>query len=137
VSPPTRPQQPAGYVFDASSLIKLEKPNRLSILADLSARVFIPYRIAREINTPRTDLERWLSQNHERVTHFLPEEHELYYQFYTQTQPKIHDGEAAALAVALNRGATLVIDDNTAKAKAESHGIYCLSVNEFLDQALY
>jgi len=116
----------------------LENPNRLSILTGLRARIVVPYRVAKEVNTPGTALERWLSRNRQRVTPFLTtKEHELYYQFYTQTEPKIDDGEAAAMAVALNRGATLVIDDNTARAKAESHGIYCFGINELLNQALF
>ena len=136
MSPPSPSQQAVVYVFDASSLINLEKPNRLSILHDLRTRVVIPQRVAREVNKPRTDLAGWLNQHPECVTAFFTEEHELYYQFITQIKPRIHDGEAAAMAVALNRGATLVIDENTARGKAESHGIRCLNAAELLQQPL-
>jgi predicted nucleic acid-binding protein len=123
-------------VFDASSLINLERHRQLSILSGLGSRAVIPPRVAREVNTPRTDLARWLAQNRERVTAFLPDESALYYQFRTQTTPEIHDGEASAMAVALNRGWILVIDDIAARRKAESHGIPCLSATELLGQAL-
>ncbi len=138
MSLPARPPAAAVYVFDASSLINLEKDGRsLSVLDSLAGRMFIPHKIAGEVDDPRSALGRWLLRNNRCVTQLLPPaEHQLYYQFLTQTDPKIHDGEATALAVALNRGATLVIDDNTAKKKAESHGVRCLSVGEFLGQAL-
>ena len=137
MSLPARPQAAAVYVFDASSLINLEKDSRnLSVLNDLVGRMFIPRKIAKEVDDPRSALGRWLSRNDRCVTQLLTEEHELYYQFITQTNLRIHDGEATALAVAVNRVATLVVDDNTARKKAESHGVLCLTADQFLGQLL-
>jgi len=116
VSLPARPQAAAVYVFDASSLINLEKDS-LPVLNDLVGRMFIPRKIAKEVGDPRSALGRWLSRNDRCVTQLLTEEHQLYYQFITQTNLRIHDGEATALAVALNRAATLIVDDNTARIR--------------------
>jgi predicted nucleic acid-binding protein len=126
----------AVYVFDASSLIQLERRKLLKILTELGDRVEIPERVKREVNTARSDLEGWLRKNPGRVARFLTVEHSLYYQFIIQRDPSIGDGEAAAMATALNRGHVLVIDDATPRSKAQSHGVTCLSADQFLSQPL-
>ena len=127
------------YVFNASSLINLERNKSLRVLEQLaqSRRLVIPDRVAREVNAPRNPLESWLSRNRKTVTGLLPEEGTLYLQYLRQTHPKIHDGEAAALAVAAHRGCTVVIDDRSALQKAAEHNISHLTSGAFLQRLLF
>ena len=125
------------YVFDASSLINLERKDKeLSFLSGLGGRVFISQKVAEEVDEPRSGLSRWISRNGGCIKSLLPEEDRLYRRFITQADLRIHDGEATALAIAFNRDGTLVIDDKVARRKAESHGIPCVSLEGLLNQAL-
>lgn len=126
------------YVFNSSSLIKLERSKGLRVLYLLEGegRVIVPHRVAREVNKPRKPLETWLKRNPKSVKQFLPEEGRLYLEFLRQTQPKIHDGEAAALAIALHRGCTLVADDGPTMEKARQHGVECIDTRELLGRPL-
>ena len=127
------------YVFNASSLINLERHRSLRVLEELAQnrRLVIPDRVAREVNAPRNPLENWLRRNRKTVTGLLPEEGTLYLQYLRQTHPKIHDGEAAALAVAAHRGCTVVVDDRSALQKAAEHNIPHLTSNAFLQRLLF
>lgn len=64
----------------------------------------------------------------------LPDESRLYLELLRQ--PEIHDGEAAALAIASQRQAQLVTDDVAAQRKAATHAVECLSTAEFRQQAI-
>ena len=122
------------YVMDATSLIHFERSHDLSRLPSPGVRLFIPDRVAREVNKPRTRLERWLKRNQRLVAGMLPEEGRLYLQFLRQ--PQIDDGEAAALAIASHREAEVVTDDIAAQRKADSHGLGYLGTGDFLHRAL-
>jgi len=90
--------------------------------------------VAREVNQPRTPLQKWLAENSDRIARFLPEEGSLYLEFLRQ--PQIHDGEAAAIAIALNRRGALVTNDQAAGAKADAHGVSAMGTQQFLNSAL-
>lgn len=122
------------YVFDSSSLIQLERGGNLLVLTKLAERTIVPQRVAREVNQPRTPLERWLRENPRSVTPFLPQEGSLYLALLRQ--PEIHDGEAAAIAIALHREATLVTDDVPARRKAAGRAVPCVGTQEFLAKPL-
>jgi predicted nucleic acid-binding protein len=66
----------------------------------------------------------------------LPEEGRLYLQFLIQPQERLHDGEAAALAIAIHRNAQLVSDDRASQRKAASHGASWTDGATFLQTAL-
>lgn len=121
-------------MLDATTLIHFERSGDLSRLPPPDARLFIPQRVAREVNKPGTRLERWLRRNAQLVVMMLPEEGRRYLEFLRQ--PEIHDGEAAALATALHRNAHLVTDDVAAQRKAASHGLRWLQTADFLQEAI-
>ncbi|MCJ7619885.1 MAG: hypothetical protein MUP64_06680 [Anaerolineae bacterium] len=77
------------YVFNASSLINLERARSLRVLDKLAQnqRLVIPDRVAREVNAPRKPLENWLRRNRRSVTDLLPQESSLYLQYLRQTHP--------------------------------------------------
>jgi len=124
------------YVLDSSSLIHVERSSDLRKLPPPNVRLFIPDRVAREVNKPRQPLERWLQRHYSLVTRMLPDEGRDYLTFRIQPETKLDDGEAAALAVAVNRDAALVTDDMAAQRKAASHGVRCLGTTDFLREAV-
>jgi predicted nucleic acid-binding protein len=130
-SPPTD-----AYVFDATSLIYFERRKRLARLQGSGVRLYVPDRVAKEVDKPRYPLEKWLEANRGLVTRMLPEEGRLYLRFLAQPETRLHDGEAAALAIALHRTAKVVTDDEAARRKASSHGISFLTTKEFIAQVL-
>lgn len=79
-------------------------------------------------------MQKWLAQNPDRVARFLPEEGSLYLEFLRQ--PQIHDGEAAAIAIALTRSPALVTSDQAASRKADAHGVHAMGTQQFSDSAL-
>ena len=126
----------APYVFDASSLINLERQNKLWHLTEHGDSVVIHYRIAKEVTkNPRSDLAEWVARHPDRITHtFLTQESELYIRLRQQRTPKIQDPDAIAIAIAWYRKGFLVCDDNAALQKAKRHDVNCLTVDLFLQK---
>ena len=74
-------------------------------------------------------LATWLGNHWGCVSEFATSaEGELYLRLFRQ--PEIHDPDAAAVAVALCRGWDLVVEDKTARQKAENHGVRCWSLDK-------
>lgn len=117
------------YVFDATCLIEFERTHALAFLSDLGTRVCIPSRVAREVNKPNTPLERWLQKNPGVVKRFVPgsQEEEIYYRLTIDSGSRLGDGEAAAIAMALNRSGLLVTDDRAASEVAQALGVACIT----------
>jgi len=124
------------YVFDASSLINLERQNKLWHLSQHGDLVVIHPRIAKEVTrNPRSGLAEWIAKHPSSITYtFLPQENELYFRLRQQKIPKIHDPEAIAIAIAWYRKGILVCDDNPARQKASHQGVTCLTANEFVEK---
>jgi len=118
------------YVFDSSALINIERNNKITALRSRRGEILIPEKVAIEVNQPNSPLHRFVSRYKQVITEFQNNEEEKY--LIVRSQVGIDDGEAAAIAIALNRQLPLVIDDKKARTKAGSHGIHTLSWNEFL-----
>jgi len=118
------------YVFDASSLINIERNKKIGRLRRRKGAVLIPEKVALEVDMPNSPLHRFISKYPDVVTPFQNSEEEEYLR--TRSQVGIDDGEAAAIAVALKRKLPLVIDDRKGKTKAENHEIQTLRWNDFL-----
>lgn len=121
------------FVFDASSLINIERKRKLGKLRKSKGAVLIPEKVAREVNVPNSPLHRFINRYPQVITSFQPNEEEAYLRI--RSQLGIDDGEAAAIAVALKRKLPLVIDDIKGKTKSENHGIRTLSWQDFIGQA--
>ena|SRR3972149_6706596 len=118
------------YVFDASSLINIERNKKIGHLRSRKGAILIPEKVAAEVNTPRSPLHRFISKYPHVVTPFQNNEEDEYLR--TRSQVGIDDGEAAAIAIASKRNLPLVIDDKKGKAKAENHGIQTLDWNDYI-----
>lgn len=129
-----RAKEPS-YIFDASSLINLERQDKLWHLSEHGDLVVIHHRIAKEVTkSPRSGLAEWIAR-HNRITYtFLPQEGELYLRLLQQKTPKIHDADAVAIAIAWYRKGILVCDDNSALRKANHYGVDCLTVDQFVQE---
>jgi len=117
------------YVFDASSLINIERHGLIPKLKQLKDMVLMPKKVADEIDQPNSPLSRFIHSCPEVVTDLMDGEDQEYLR--VRRQPGIDDGEAAVIAVAIRRHLPVVIDDAKGKAKAESHGIQTLRWTDF------
>lgn len=124
------------YVFDSSSLINIERGGLIEQLRKRYREVILPEKVSEEVKTPGYPLERFVDSYPSVVALFTPSEEERYLEI--RRQVGIHDGEAAAMALALSRRLPLVVDESAkrAKGKAENHDIPCLTSQEFLHGAL-
>ena len=121
------------YVLDSCSLIHLERSSDLRRLPPAETRMFVPDRVVREVNKPKTRLATWLRVNRRVVTRLLPEEGRLYLRF---VRDGLDDGESAALAMALHREATLVTDDRAARAMASGMQVRSIETRVYLVEVL-
>jgi len=118
------------YVFDASSLINIERQKKMGELRKRKRGILIPEKVAVEVNMPNSPLHKFISKYPGVVTSFQKTEEEEYLR--VRSQIGIDDGEAAAIAISTNRRLPLVIDDKKGKTKAENHGVKTLSWQDFL-----
>jgi len=118
-------------VFDSSSLINVERNKKMTVLRRRRGEVLIPAKVEEEVNQPNTPLHRFITRFRQQVvTPFQNNEEQEYLR--VRSQRGIHDADAAAIAMAMKRRLTLVIDDKRAREKAESHGIETLSWQDFI-----
>lgn len=123
------------HVFDASSLINIERNKKMKELRERKGSILIPEKIAFEVafnsKIPSTaPLKKFVPDHPELVAKFTQDEEDEYLQLRSETG--IDDGEAAAIAVAYKRKLPLVIEDEMGKTKAQSLGIPTKSWKEFL-----
>ena len=124
------------YIFDASSLINIKNNNGMKKLRSRKSDILIPEKVGDELTCPgvrRSDpLFVFVSNYPEIITQFETNEEIEYLKIRSQTG--IHDGEAAAIAIASNRQLPLIIDDNRGIQKAANHNVNIFSSNDFLSQ---
>lgn len=125
------------YVFDASALIELERGNHLRKLENPEG-VIVPERVAREGRRLPRPLRSWLDRHLVLVSRFATRaESALYLELLAQTDPKIHDGEAAAIAMASARSGVLVSDDRSSQTKAAERQVRWVAAEVFLQEWLH
>lgn len=117
-------------LFDSSSLIDIERRNKMTILRRRRGEVLIPEKVAGEVEQPHTPLDRFISKFSQVVSQFQNAEEKEYLRI--RKQEGIHDADAAAIAMAINRKLPLVIEDKKAKAKAKNHGVETLTWQDFI-----
>jgi predicted nucleic acid-binding protein len=118
------------YLFDSSSLINIERNKKMTVLRKRKGEVLIPQKVADEVKQPNTPLARFVSSFPDVVVQLKGDEDRQYLR--VRSQVGIDDGEAAAIAVAMNRHLPLVIDDKKGSAKAANHGIQTYTWDDFV-----
>ena len=128
------------YVIDSSSLINIEQNEGVKTLEQRKGAILISERIAYEVayhpRILKTDpLRQFVFKNPQVITQFQDNEGEEYLRILKQQG--IDAGEASAMAIALKRGLTLIIDERNTKAtgKANNHGIKTLRWQDFLRES--
>ena len=121
-------------VFDSSSLINIKNLGGMNKLRARRGDVLIPEKVAGELTDPKVHrndpLLKFVLNYPGTVIPFQSNE-EIEY-LTIRSQSGIHNGEAAAITLALSRQLPLVIDDPRAKAKAVNHNVKVFGSNEFL-----
>ena len=117
------------YVFDASSLINIERLKKMTELKKRKGDVLIPEKVSQEVNQPNAPLYKFILKYPNMVTQFQNSEEDEYLRI--RGDIGIDDGEAAAIAIAFKRNLPLVIDDKKGRAKAQQLGIRILTWDEF------
>jgi len=120
------------YIFDASSLINIERRGQMRHLRARHSEVIVPEKVAEEVKVPGSPLYTFLKRYPGIITGFTSQEENRYLEI--RGQQGIHDGEASAITLALSRQLPLVIDESAkrGRGKAENHYIHCLSSQEFI-----
>jgi predicted nucleic acid-binding protein len=118
------------YVFDASSLINIERNRKIGKLRKAKGAVLIPEKVAQEVNMPNSPLHRFITKYPHVITLFQKNEEDEYLKI--RSQIGIDDGEAAAITIALMRKLPIVIDDLKGKRKSENHGVKTVSWQDYI-----
>jgi predicted nucleic acid-binding protein len=120
------------YVFDASSLINIERKRQVKHLRARHSEVIVPDKVAEEVKIPGYPLCTFLERYPSAVTAFNTREEDRYLEI--RGQPGIHNGEAAAITLSICRELPLVIDESAkrGRGKAQNHHIHCLSSQEWI-----
>ena len=120
------------YIFDADSLINLERSDNLKRLRPPGDAITVPDRVAREVREPGSLLHRWLERYPHVVSRFATPSESAAYVALKVADPSLGDGEASAIAMARERQAVLVMDDVHAGEAARRHGVVPIGTDEFL-----
>ena len=131
--PPALPTGP--YVFDSSSLIDVERSRNLRKIPVEPGAVVIPQRVFSEVNKPGTPIATWLRRNRLAPTQFLPDEGSHYLRL-KRDHTGLGDGEAAAIAIAVQRRGTVVTEDRLATTIAEAQGARCVNTEGYFREVL-
>jgi predicted nucleic acid-binding protein len=113
------------YIFDSSTLIDVERRRLVRYLRKRHNEIVLPKKVSEEVGQPRSPLKNFLDSYPQVVISFTSDEEDRYLE--VRGQPGIHDGEAAAITLALSRNLPLVIGDKKGRSKAENHNIRCLT----------
>jgi predicted nucleic acid-binding protein len=103
------------WVVDASPLIILGQVGKLELLEQLSSQLFVPAAVVKEIlagpedSAHRALLSGWGERRHATVPEIVAEW-------------SLGQGESAVIALALELGATAVVDDRSARRCARAVG---------------
>ncbi len=118
-------------VFDSSSLISIEKTKRMPALRARKDEVVLPRKVADEVGSQKSPLERFIRKNPAVVADLTPDEERRYLQLLSE--PNIDAGEAAAIALAESRNYPLVINDAAARRRAQRLGVNCIDWRDFVN----
>lgn len=128
-------------MFDSSALINIEDAACLDSLSRLRQQVIVPEKVVEELSRvppggrrPGSRARRmstWLKNSSFEIGRFAVSDESTLYLRLLRTLGK---GESAAIALARNRNAELIIDDRLARVVAEELQVICWSSPAFLQR---
>lgn len=127
------------YVFDASSLICIEKNDLWDSIKSSKDQIVISNIVAKEVSEgPEGKRFRSFLEKHpEVVTSFTEEEGIKYLEILAQSG-RIHEGEASTVTLAMMRSELMLVCNDTAgRKKAKKHKISLTYWKVFVQRAGY
>lgn len=132
------PSTPPCYVFDASSLIELERRPNGRGLRDMPDRLgkwlVVPSKVAKQVDGRGAPAETksWIA-NGKSATFTSSDETRMFMRIRVQ-EILLEDADIEGIVIAYHRKGTYVVEDGRAKALAQSLGIRCISGMTFLSE---
>jgi len=127
--------QPPCYVFDTSSLIKLERSVGLRHMLDYPGKwLVVPSKVAKQLNSegaPR-ETKKWLN-NGKLATFSVNSEKVLYMKLRVQ-EKLLEDPDIQGIVIAYHRKGTYVVEEELATRVAQSLGVRTLKSEKFLEE---
>jgi predicted nucleic acid-binding protein len=130
-------EQPPCYVFDTSSLIKLERSFGLNHMPDYPGKwLVVPSKVAKELGSEGAPKEtkRWLI-NGKTATFSGNSEKALYMMLRVQ-EKLLEDPDIEGIVLAHHRDGTYVVEEELASRVAQRLGIRTLKTEGFLGEVV-
>ena len=123
------------YVIDNCSLYNLQDNMPLWNFPPPGDSIIITKEIAQEAKRGPFRYKDWLQSGN--LENLQGQEGITFLKLLSpQQRPRIHEGEASAIAIGIHRGWAVVSDDRGAAKKAKSHNVTLLSWQEFIKEWL-
>ena len=132
------PSPPPCYVFDASSLIELERRIDGRGLRDMPDRpgkwLVVPSKVAKQVDSQGApgETRNWLAYS-KPATFTSSEEARMFMRIRVQER-LLEDADIEGIVIAYHRKGTYVVEEGKAKAIAKNLGIRCISGITFLSE---
>jgi len=126
--------QPPCYVFDTSSLIKLERSLVLNHMPDYPCKwLVVPSKVAKQLNSEGAPKEtkKWLN-NGKFAVFSVNSERVLYMKLRVQ-EKLLEDPDVQGIVIAYHHKGTYVVEEEPATRVARKLGIMTINANQFLD----
>jgi predicted nucleic acid-binding protein len=130
-------EQPPCYVFDTSSLIKLEKSLGLNHMpAHPGNWLVVPSKVAKELDSERAPKEtkRWLNSG--KSATFSGNGERVLYMTLRVREKLLEDPDIEGIVIARHRNGTYVVEEGLASRVAKSLGIKTLKTAGFLGEVM-
>jgi len=132
-------QSAPNYVFDASSLIDIERSEDsnkgLRKMPEPPGKwLIIPSKVAKQVNgkDAPTTTKKWISSGH--LMGLTGEWENTTFMTLRVREPLLEDPDVQGIVIAASRGATYVVENGRAKIVARSIGVRCISFTEFFEE---
>lgn len=129
---------PPCYVFDASSLIELERRRNGKGLKDMPDRpgrwLVVPLKVARQMNSKGAPIETraWLASGQAAV--FTCDDERRQFMKIRVQEKLLEDADIQGVVIAYHRKCTYVVDEGKARMVAKTLGVRCISARHFLSE---
>lgn len=120
------------YIFDASSLIELERANLLRRIATGPPEVVIPQQVYREVDKDGSRIASWLYTNRVPFTRLHTSDENRLFLRLIQDYRGLGYGEAAVIAIAAMRNGTAVTEDRLAQRVAGDLHVPWEGITEYM-----
>ena len=125
------------YVFDTSSLIKLERLVGLHHMPDYPGKwLVVPSKVAKQLDSEGAPKEtkKWLN-NGKLATFSVNSEKMLYMKLRVQ-EKLLEDPDIQGIVIAHHRKGTYVVEEELASRVAQSLGVRTLKTEKFLEEVM-